>query len=31
LINHLKFRLEHNGQPLPLMPLDQIDFDAPRE
>jgi protease-4 len=31
LFEHLKFRLEHNGQPLPLMPLEQIDFDAPRE
>jgi protease-4 len=31
LIEHLKFRLEHNGQPLPLMPLEEIDFGAPRE
>ena len=27
LIEHLKFRLRHNGQPLPLLPLDQMRFE----
>ena len=31
MIEHLKFRLEHNGLPLPVMPLEEIDFDAPVE
>ena len=28
LIEHLKFRLQHNGQPMPIMPLEEIDFEA---
>jgi protease-4 len=30
-IEQLKFRLQHNGQPIPLLPLDQIQLDAPNE
>ncbi len=30
-VQHLKFLLDHNGQPLPLMPLDVLDFDVPTE
>ncbi len=30
-LEHLKFRLEHNGEPLPLMPLDTMEEDIPRE
>jgi protease-4 len=26
LIEHLKFRMEHNGQPMPLMPLEELDY-----
>ena len=29
--DHLKFRLEHNGEPLPIMPLEEIDNEAPVE
>ena len=29
VINHLKFRLQHNGEPMPLLPLDQMDVVAP--
>ena len=29
LIEHLKFRLENNGRPLPLLPLEQMQFEAP--
>ncbi len=25
-IEHLKFRLEHNGQPMPILPLDDMEF-----
>jgi protease-4 len=31
LIEHLKFRLEHNGQPMPIMPLEEIEMDIPKE
>jgi protease-4 len=31
MVEHLKFRLEHNGQPMPLMPLEEIELDVPRE
>jgi protease-4 len=31
MIEHLKFRLQHNGQPMPLMPLEEIEVDIPRE
>jgi protease-4 len=30
-IEQLKFRLQHNGKPIPLLPLDQIQLDAPDE
>jgi protease-4 len=30
-IEHLKFRLNHNGEPLPVMMLDEIELDAPTE
>jgi protease-4 len=30
-IEQLKFRLQHNGQPIPLLPLDQLQPDAPNE
>ncbi len=28
IIEHLKFLLEHNGEPLPVMPLDEIEFSG---
>ena len=28
-VEELKFRLEHNGQPIPIMPLDQVQPNAP--
>ena len=31
VIEQLTFRLQHNGEPMPLMPIDQIDIQAPRE
>ena len=31
VIEELTFRLQHNGQPMPLMPLDGIDLEAPTE
>ncbi len=31
IINHLKFRLQHNGQPMPILPFDDMEFDAPTE
>ncbi|MBI5474236.1 MAG: signal peptide peptidase SppA [Ignavibacteriae bacterium] len=31
VIEHLKLRLEHNGQPMPVMPLEEIDFEAATE
>jgi protease-4 len=31
LVEHLKFLLQHNGQPLPLMPLEEIELDIPKE
>jgi protease IV len=30
-IEHLKFRLNHNGEPLPVMMLDDIELEAPTE
>jgi protease-4 len=30
-IEQLKFRLQHNGQPIPLLPLDQVQPDTPNE
>ncbi len=30
-LEHLRFLLERNGQPLPLMPLDDIDFEVPKK
>lgn len=30
-LEHLRFLLQHNGQPLPLMPFDDIDFEGLRE
>jgi protease-4 len=29
LVKHLLFRLKHNGEPLPLMPLDDMEFREP--
>jgi protease-4 len=26
LIEHLRFRVEHNGEPMPLLPLEQMDY-----
>jgi hypothetical protein len=26
LFEHLKFRLQHNGQPMPVLPVEDIDF-----
>ena len=26
VLKHLKFRLEHNGQPMPIMPMDEMEF-----
>jgi len=26
IVDHLKFRIDHNGQPMPLLPLDQMDY-----
>ncbi|MFH1312657.1 MAG: signal peptide peptidase SppA [Candidatus Eisenbacteria bacterium] len=26
LIEHIKFRMEHNGEPMPLMPIEQMDY-----
>jgi protease-4 len=26
LLEHLKFRLQHNGQPMPVLPVEDIDF-----
>jgi len=31
LIEHLKFRLEHNGQPMPVMPLEDMGLEVPKE
>ncbi len=31
LTQQLKFRLSHNGEPLPIMPLDEIELEVPRE
>ena len=30
-IEQLRFRLQHNGQPMPLMPLDDVGLDVPLE
>jgi protease-4 len=30
-LQQLKFRLQHNGQPMPMLPLDQVQPDAPNE
>ncbi|MBI5022022.1 MAG: signal peptide peptidase SppA [Ignavibacteriales bacterium] len=27
VLQHLKFRLEHNGQPMPIMPIDEIELN----
>ena len=27
-LDYLKFLLEHNGQPMPIMPMDEMFFDA---
>ena len=31
LLTQLKFRLEHNGLPMPILPIDDIDPEAPTE
>lgn len=31
LVEHLKFRLHHNGQPMPMMPLDENALEVPTE
>ena len=31
LIDQLKFRLQHNGQPMPMMPLEEIAIPSPTE
>lgn len=30
-IEHLKFRLQHNGQPMPVMPLEDTMLEIPKE
>jgi protease-4 len=30
-LRHVRFLLQHNGEPLPLLPLDDMTFDAPTE
>jgi protease-4 len=31
VLRHLRFRLEHNGQPLPLMPMGDMEYGLPDE
>lgn len=31
LMQQLKFRLEHNGEPMPVMPFEDVDELAPKE
>ncbi len=31
VLEQLKFRLEHNGLPMPMLPLDDVDLTAPTE
>jgi len=28
IIQHIKFRLKHNGEPMPMMPIDEMDVHS---